>query len=547
MRGLGRARRPAIAAVALSLSLVTACSGGGSGDESDGGEGGSKTLVYAAAGVPGQLDVWTQYEGDSSRTQQYEWASTLVEYDASDLPDNGCDVLPGTEDLRPHLAESWEYNDDQSQLLFTLRDGVESAAGNEMTAEDVVWSLDRARKQSTIVQFLMSSVADFPEKNAFEVVDDHTVAVNLNQPTAMDVVVFTYPMLGVLDSKTVQEEAGGSDPLGNEWLKTHTANFGPWQLEDFTPSEEVVYTANPNYFDEESRGNIGKLIIRSVPDSATRLQLLDTGQAGYAERLSFDQYENLDQSGDANVLNCASPNRDTLLLNEKFEPFADRDVRKAISQAIDRDALVTGVYKGYAKPAKYGVSDVYWEPPADAATIEFDPESAKQLLSDAGVDDLSFAIVASPTRPGAYAQSLAVQIQSMLKEVGVTAEIDVVAGATEFSDRFFDSNYEAMIYLEPPAIGDPFYSTQLYSSTESFQNTFGYSNPDYDKAVNALLVTPPGDERNQVVKTINDIIVDDAPQVYLTDNRYVHALGSDVSGYENTPHGQPMTYLWSID
>jgi len=540
MRRLNSVKRSAFVVPIAALSLVLAACTGGGGSSSDDGD--SSTFVYAAAGVPAGLDEWTNYEGDASRNIAYEWAGTLVQYDASDVSEKGCGVLGTSDDVRSNLAESWEYSDDKTQLIFKLRSGVKSPDGNVMTADDVVWSFDRALKQSTVFEFLVTGVVDFDTDKPFEAVDDQTFAVNLNKPTALDVAVFTYHMFTVQDSKRIQQEAGADDPLGGEWLKTHSANFGPWQLEKFTPSSEVIYTSNPNFFDKKSRQGIDRLIIRGVPDASTRLQLLESGQADYAERLSFDQYKRLETSDNGKLVNCASPNRDTLLLNESFEPFSDPDVRKAISSAIDRESLVEGVYKGLASPSTTGISDVYWEPGEDAKKIEFDESKAVSLLADAGVEDLSFAIIASPTRPGAYAQSLAIQMQGMLEKVGVKAEIDIIPGSTEFSDAFFEGKYQAMIYLEPPALGDPFYSANLYNTTKSFQNSFGYNNKEYDEAAEELLITPAGEARDAVIRKVSDIIVDTTPQVYLVDSRFLHAFGPTVSGYENTPHGQLLTY-----
>jgi peptide/nickel transport system substrate-binding protein len=250
----------------------------------------------------------------------------------------------------------------------------------------------------------------------------------------------------------------------------------------------------------------------------------------------------VEKSDRAQLVNCVSPNRDTLMLYQKSGPFTDPNVRKAISLAIDRQALVTGVYKDLFKPATTGLSEVYWTPGPDAKKFEFDPEQAKTLLQQAGASNLSFEILASPTRPGAYAQSLAVQIQNMLKNVGVTTTVKVIPGATEFSDTYFKGNYQSVLYLEPPAVGDPFYSLNLYNTTVSFQNSFGYDNQQYDDLVAQVLTTEPGAARDALLAQVSDLIVDTTPQVYLVEQRYLHALATGVEGYQNTPTGQLFTY-----
>jgi peptide/nickel transport system substrate-binding protein len=502
------------------------------------------TFIYAAAGVPETLDVTTTYQGDPSRVNMYEWGSTLVEYDADELAGAGCDELATAANVRPGLAESWEYNDDQTQLIFTLREGVVSPEGNEMTAEDVVWSLDRAKEQSPVVQFLISAVGNFADDNTYEALDERTVAVNLDIAGALDASLFTYPMFAVHDSTAALENATDDDPWATEWMIDNVVTFGPWALESFDPGNEVIYTTNPNFWDEARRGNVDRLVIRNVDEASTRLQLVQTGEVDFAERLSFQEYETLQDAPSVEVLNCASPNRDMLMLNlGEDERFADPRVRQAISLAIDRDALVAGVYRGFATPTTNGLSEVYWDPAAGASKIEYDPDRARALLEEAGfADGLAFEMKVSPTRPGAHAESLAVQIQSMLDDVGVQASIDVVAGSTEFSDLFFEGRYEAILYLEPPALGDPYYSLNLYNTTVSFQNTHGYDNPRYDELTEQILRTEPGDERDEMMAEVSEIIVDDTPVVYLTERVYTLAFSDAISGYVNQPHGSVMAY-----
>jgi peptide/nickel transport system substrate-binding protein len=535
--------RTGLAVLACSSLALVACGGGS--DDGDGGGGSgpvNTTFTYTAVGAPSTFDIWSTYEGEASRANGFEWGSTLVEYERTD---DACDSLQASDELRGNLAESWEYSADRSQLLITLREGVESAAGNPLTAEDVVWSMNRARELSSIVRFLTESVALFDKAGMFEAVDDRTVAVNVLTPTALDMAVFTWPQMTIMDSETVKANATAEDPLAKEWLKTNLANYGPWQVETFTPGSEVVYAPNPNFWDADNRGNIDKLVYRAVPDAATRLQLLEAGTADYAEKLAFDQYAQVEERGATQLINCASPNRDTLMLNQAFEPFADVEVRKAISQAIDREALVQGVYSGFANPAETGISQVYWSPGDDAETFEHDPEAAKDALAKAGVTNLAFDLLASPTRPGAHSQSLAVQIQSMLEQVGVTANIRVVPGATEFSNDFFAKKFEGVLYTEPPAVGDPFYSANLYNTTESFQNTFGYDNPEYDRLAKEIQTTEPGEERDELIREISDLMVETVPQAYLADTRYLHAFSGAVDGFQNNPAGSLLVYHMS--
>jgi peptide/nickel transport system substrate-binding protein len=496
-------------------------------------------FIFAAAGVPTTLDFWTSYQGDPTRNVMYEMMSTLVEYDATALTDAGCAQLATTDNLRPGLAESWEYNADRTQLIFKLREGVLSPLGNELTAEDVVWSYDRARTQSNVVRFLMYQNANFNQETAFEVVDRYTVAANLDAAGSLDAAVLTWGQFIVLDSTEVLKHATEADPFANEWLITNHVNFGPWQLEAFEPGVEVVLTPNENFWKAEERGNIDRLVIRQVDEAATRVQLVTTGEVDYAERLSFSDYEALQGVPSVQVANCLSHQRDTLVLNTTNEYFDDPKVRRAVSLAIDRPALVAGVYRGIATPTTNGLSEAYWTPSASSLKVETNVEAAKALLAEAGhPDGFAMEIVASPSRPGAHAEALAIQIQAMLAEVGIDVSIRNVAVATEFSDLFFAGEYDAILYLEPPAVGDPFYSLNLYNTTGGFQNTHQYSNARYDELTTLILRTPSGAERDAYMAEVSDIVVEDVPMVYLVERNLAYAFSVGVGNYVHTPHGQ---------
>lgn len=559
-----RDRPPAVryvrrGAILLVLLLTAVACGGGEAEtdaEPEGGQGaqgadqataesagegeagdGSATFVYAVAGVPDTLDYIPTYQGDPTRRMMYELGSTLTRYQ----PDpEGCETLQTVEDVEGDLAESWE-RDDEGNMVFTLRQGVMSSEGNELTADDVVWSLDRARELSPVVDFLMSDVADFVDEGAFEAVDEATVKVTVNNPTALDAAVFTWGQTHIYDSTAVEENAGGDDEEAvTAYLHEHIPTFGPWVLDRFEPGTEVAFTPHEDYWDAESRGNVGELVLRNVSEATTRLQLVQTGEADLAGQLSFEQYESLQGGDAAEVLPCVSPNRDMILLNTAEGPFGDMEVRRAISMAIDRETLAQSVYRGFAEPTTTGLSQVAYDFPDPSNSFEFDPEQAQQLLADAGAENLQMQLRASPTRPGGHSEAVAIQVQSMLQQVGVQTEIDLVAGAAEFSDAFFAGEYQAILYNEPPAIGDPFYSLNLYNTTASFQNTHGFADEEYDAVALEVQQTEPGPEREALMQQASEIIVDTVPVIYLVERQYVYAWSNevDVETYRHAPHGE---------
>ena len=506
-----------------------------------------QSFVYAAAAVPEQLDLWSRYEGDASRLLGFEFGSVLVAFDTENLAEKGCKQVPTSSNVKPALAESWERDASGKSITFNLRKGIKSNFGNELKAEDVKWSLDRARELSSTMRFVMT-LAKFDD-NAVEVLDDYRVKVNFTEQTNLDLAVFSYFTFMILDSTEIKKHATQDDPWAKAWVADNLPNFGPWSISNFRPGSEITLERNSGYPEELYQGgNIGEVIITAVPESSNRLQLIGTGSADYAEKLTFNEYASLRNNPAASLIECDSINRETLVLNTTSDYFKDSRVRQAVSLAIDRAALQSGPYQGFGNATKYGVSPVYWTPAEDAKTIEHDVAKAKALLAEAGYPNgFAFNLVISPSRPGAHASAVAVQLQNMFKQIGLDANVQLVPSASEFSDMFFKGRYEAMLYLEPPPIADAFYQLNLYNTSTSFQNSFKYNNPTYDEIVLSLSTEPEGEKRQELLKQVSDLIVDDVPVVYILERSLLHAFSSGISNLSSEPHGSPLIYRLKKD
>ena len=498
-------------------------------------------IVKAVPGVPQQLDLQQRYEGEASAYVGTEQASTLLQIDTAKLRGNGCLQSPRVQhDLRGALAESWGYTPDGKALEFKLRRGVKSAAGTELTSADVKWSLDRAIKLASIVRFLMFDVNSFRE-DPVEAVDRYTVRVHLKGPTIFDFIVFSWPQMQIHDSATVKKNAPATDEWGNAWLAKNTSDFGPWQVTaaNFIPGTRVTMTPNPNFWDAANRGNANRLVILGLYDSSIRSQLLRSGEADFAGVLPLQEYANLANDKSVKVETCVGAIRDTLLLNYQDERLAKPKVREAISLAIDRDAIVKGVFRGFGKPAVTGIHADYGIDGLNRY-IKTDVARAKTLMAEAGYPNgFSAKFVVSASRPGAHAEQEAIFVADQLKQIGINLEIEVVASATAFSERFFKGDYQAMLYSESPAFPDAFYSLSLMNYGKSFQNSYKYKNDRYDELVNEglHLAADKAARREEILKELMNIMAENPPQVYLVDTVIPLARSTKVTDWESQGQG----------
>ncbi len=494
----------------------------------------SATFVYAVPSVTTTLD-YQPYEGDANRFVDIPLESKLILYDPTKLAGQGCEQLASLTDLKGDLATEWSYSGDRKTITFKLRDA-KSEYGNTLTAEDVKWSIERTMALSPIAKFNYFSIADYKKEGAVTVVDDRTVQINVNSPTALDVVENLVFFAIIYDSTEAKKHATEADPWAVDWLKTHTANFGPWKIADFQPGQQVTYEPNPNYYGE--RGNITKFILRAVPDASTRRQLLEAGSVDWAARLSLNDYKSLQNAAGVTVRMCQSPNRDNLVLNLKNDILKNDQVRAAISMAIDRQAIVDGAYLGFGKPAVTGLSSYYSYPTPDA-TYTYDVEKAKATLAAAGYPNgFELKLLYSPSRPGPMAQQSAILMQSMLGKIGIKVTLEQVASGTEFSDRFLKGHYDAIVWQEPPLIADPYFSAAIYNMSGSFQNSFGFNSPEYDQLVRDVATTAPGPDRDAKMSELAGLGVTAYPVIYLVDDVFLQAHRANIAGYVARPDGE---------
>lgn len=495
------------------------------------------TFVYAVPAVAQNLDPG-MWEGDLGRWTKWEQGSGLATYDFTKVEGNGCQDLANIGDVKLDLAESFELSADKTYYTVKLKDA-KSSFGNTLSADDVAWSFERHKAMSGVSRNMYFTQSKYRQENTIEVIDARTFKLHIDNPTSMDLPVHTIAAfaLEIYDSVEAKKHVTAEDPWAKAWLASNTANYGPWVAESFDPGSEVVYVPNPNFTGE--RGNITRLVIRGIPESSTRLQLLQAGEVDFAARLTFDEYASLEGSTDVTVEHCLSPNRDTLMMQLADPHFADPRVRRAVSYAVDRQALIDSVYRGFATPSKTALPVGYGAPGSDE-TFRYDPELAKKLLAEAGFPNgFEASMMIHSSRPGPHAEQLAVALQAQLAAVGLNWKIDVATSAADFATRYQERRYQAVVNLDPPGIADPLYTHVNYNASKAAQNTHGYNNPEYDALVQELSkVLELGPERDAILSKIDKVVMDTMPMVYLVDRQYIHAYRSNVKGFVNAPHGE---------
>lgn len=562
-----RTRRTLLAGSLILAMLVAAC-GGASEDEAapgsetpadqsppaesaDNGDVELVDFIWVGPGLPTTVDPVET--GVLPNSLGVERLSRPVSFDPSGLAGGGCDEMVSEGQLRGELAESWTTSDDRRTITIKFREGVLSPFGNELTSDDAKWSMDRAIELSSTAASMLQRVSlwaskhhpsgDF-EESPISIVDDYTIEIAVAEPGSLDVMFLNMIRWMIHDTTEVLQHATDDDPWAEEWLRENSANFGPWHFtaDDWQSGEQLTMTRNPNYFAPEEFGNIGRFIMRAIPDGTTRAQLLATGEVDYAVGLAASDAQQIEAEGSGQVLYCVAPTRDTLLLNHADPKFADVRVRQAISLALDRADIAQAAYLGAADPATDGMNQHFdFDPPSDPELrYRHDVDRARELLAEAGYPDgFSMTLPFCLCRPGPQSEQIAVMIQSQLSEVGIDVDLQLVASGTEFATMFQEGEYEALVYSHSPALAGPTHASLIYNHSLARQNSFGYFNERYDELADLIRSTALDDPaRRQYIQDISAHIVETVPKIYLIDTRLQRAFSSsvDVSRYEHHPY-----------
>lgn len=336
--------------------------------------------------------------------------------------------------IRGEIAESYEVSPDGLKITFKLRKDAKFHDGSPVTAEDVKWSLDRAVTANSLAkaQLLTGSLTS-PDQ--FKVIDPYTFEVTLPKPDklALPNLATVYPI--IINSKLAKSKATAEDPWAQQWMKENTAGSGAYTIETFKAGEQAIakrnedWTRGPN----NQQAHFKRIILQSVPEAATRANLVERGDADIVIDLQPTDAAALEAKGKLKVISTPQYNAITFVsYNNKIPPFDNPNVRKAIAYAIPYEDIFKAALFGRGAPL-YGATWADGKAPAGTFPIpqpvKLDLAKAKEYLAAAGMPDgfsttFSFNVGQSGT-----AEPMAALIKESLGKVGIKVEIQKMPDA----------------------------------------------------------------------------------------------------------------------
>lgn len=503
------------------------------------------TLVIASPTTPPGLD-WEFFAGHDVYDHVFNLNSGLMRWKkvpAEGEPD-GFSIGWGTENWQdavvPWMAESWEVSEDAKTYTFHLRQGWKSHYGNEFTAADVKWWIERSFALNAIGKFFLD-VGHIASPDSVEVVDDRTVRFHLTSPTRAFPLTLSTFWRQIPDSTEAKKHVTADDPWATAWLKVNGGGFGPYKLEKLDPGNEVVWTAAE---DHPFPPKIKRIIFKEVPDSSVRASLLARGEVDAAQFLTPREYQSLAENPDVRVWNFEGYTILQSPLNPAFPPLDDRRVRQALSYAVPYQEIIDGVYLGFARPANGPVSDAAsGEGYPGSFPYKHDPEKARALLAEAGFPD-GFTTWYGYSTSDPLGELVGTQLRSALAEIGVTLELRAMPPAL-YTETVFGGKAPLIYFNLGADSPDPNYALRVFYESTSSNNWGGYqdSSGEFDKCVAAGAEIQDFEERVAYHETCNQILVDDAAWLWIAQTGYQVATRADVTGI-NWYSGESVD--WSV-
>ena len=400
-------------ALLLVAVLALAAAGCGGGDESSGTTGGTGggaaeggTLVFASAADPVALDGILVSDGESSRVIEQIF-ETLI------------DLKPGTTELEPGLAESWEPNADATAYTFHLRQGIKFQDGTDFNADAVCFNFNRwynfkdsfQNPSATYYwQVIFGGFATYDPKSgapkdslykSCEATDANTAVITLTKPSASFLAGLTLTPFSIGSPKALEEfkaDEGTVDADGifhptGTYSTEHPVGTGPFKFKSWTRGDRLVLERYDDYWGKTSDSPTGfngtgakldQLIFKPIADNAARLQALQSGDV-----MGYDLVEPQDIptiQGDPNlqILDRPAFNVGYVGFNISVPPTDDIEVRKAIAYGLDRQGVIDSFYAGRGEVAKEFMPPSLFGYADDVTEYTYDPEKSKQILQDAG-------------------------------------------------------------------------------------------------------------------------------------------------------------------
>lgn len=468
------------------------------------------------------------------------WSSDTASSSIENLVFDG--LLGANESFEPYpsMAERWEISDDSLTWTFYLKKGIKWHDGEEFTAKDVVFTFSIPKDPD----YDGPRASSFEDLEGVTAIDDYTVEFTLSRPNAR--------FIWTAGSEILPEHILGDVPIAE--LGEHEFNYnpigtGPFKFDEWVDGQYVRVTAFDDYF--LGRPYLDSITYKIVPDQNSLLAQL---QAGDIQKMGIPASDvstakEWEEQGKIKLSSTLALQYNWLGYNLREELFQDVNVRRAITHAIDRQAIIDAVVNGEGQIAHAPASPLSWAYNPNTPQFNYDPEKAKKLLEEAGwvpgsdgileKDGERFSFTIKTNQGNKVREDIVVVIQQFLKEVGIEAIPQIV----EFSALLQQIDppnwdFEALVLGWNLSVDPDPTAIWHTKEIELGLNNIAYSRPDLDELMDLNTTILDLEERKKVVWQIFDEIANDQPYTFLYYPNAYQALPPFMEGFTHHPSNE---------
>ena len=460
----------------------------------------AKTIKWSMQGDSLTLDPHAQNEGPTTQVSRQVYEALVT---------RGLDMS-----IEPQLATDWKTTDPNT-WVFNLRKGVKFSDGTDMTAKDVVFSILRAKQPTSDFKEYISTISDVKE------IDNYTVQVSTSKPNP--ILLNQLSNIFIMSKKwsidfgaTVSQNWDGGEET---FSATNAMGTGPFKITLREPNTKTVFERNSNWWGSMKDNSVSEIHLLPIKNSATRVAALLSGEVDLVTDAPVQDLARIGNSADHEVVSTAQMRTIFLGMDQAADklrsgntgdnPFKKKEVRQALYQAIDIEAIKKKVMRGLSEPA-----GIITFPGVNGYTEEldkrlpYDVDAAKKLLADAGYPKGFDVELRCPNDRYVNDEAICTAVVGMFGKIGVNVNLFAQTKSKHFKELKEDKGDFYMLGWGVPTLDSHYVFHYLYESGASW-NKVNFSNSDVDAAIRVMEGEVDLDKRNAAIANAWKIVKDD--------------------------------------
>ena len=428
------------------------------------------------------------------------------------------------------LAQGYTISDDKKVITIQLRPDAVWHDGSPVTSADIKWSLDRAVTAKSLAAPQLST-GSLTSADQFKIVDDHTLTVTLDKPDRLALANLCVPYAIMINSTLAKQHATEADPWAQDWLKSNSAAGGAFVIDSHKPGESTIIRRNDKWKGGKLPA-LRRVIIQTVPEAATRANLIERGDADLAIDLAASDIPSIVKSAKSKVQSIPQSNGFThIAMNTQVKPFDDAKVRKAIAAALPYDDMFQACIFGRGKKL-YGAD---WTEAPDTSFPQAMPNRtdlalAKKLLAEAGHPNGFSTTFSFSAGAAATAEPMAALVKESLAKVGITVEIQKKPDA-EFNTMLSEKTVPFFTDGATAWLPYTYYFFYLYFTRDQRWNYASWKSPAMEElTLDARYQTDQAKYDEDCRKMIK-LFVDETPLIMLWQPNQDAVMAQSIENY----------------